>query len=170
MTNFHVGEKIVYPNQGVGTIETISTRSFGAQMERFYLLRLGANSMTVMVPFSHVDDIGLRKITKNAEVAKVMLFLGSGNCKLNPDWKDRFKQNTEKMRMGTLVEIAEVLKGLLILQIEKPLSFREKKMLDRARHMLITEISVVRAMPESSAVDLLCKTLAKSNLALPPAL
>ena len=168
--NFHVGEKVVYPNHGVGTIETISTRSFGAQMERFYLLRLGANSLTVMVPFSHVGDVGLRKVTKNGEVAKVLLFLGSGTCKLNPDWKDRFKQNTEKMRIGALVEIAEVLKGLLILQTDKPLSFREKKMLDRARHMLITEISIVRGLNESLAVDLLAKTLAKSSLTLPPAL
>ncbi|MBV8820875.1 MAG: CarD family transcriptional regulator, partial [Acidobacteriaceae bacterium] len=65
---FQVGEKVVYPNHGVGTIENISSRSFGAQHERFYLLRLSPNSMTVMVPFSHAGDVGLRKVTKCSEI------------------------------------------------------------------------------------------------------
>ena len=64
---FQIGEKVVYPNHGVGTIENISMRSFGNRMERYYLLRLSCNNLTVMVPFSHVDDIGLRKITRNCE-------------------------------------------------------------------------------------------------------
>ena len=69
---FQIGEKVVYPNQGVATIESISQRSFGSQLERYYLLRLAYSSMTVMVPFSHVGDVGLRKVTKNGEVARVL--------------------------------------------------------------------------------------------------
>src|SRR5260370_18179441 len=69
-SSFQIGEKVVYPNQGIGTIENISTRSFGSQSERFYLLRVRANSTTVMVPFSHVDDVGLRTLTRNATVAR----------------------------------------------------------------------------------------------------
>lgn len=167
---FNVGEKVVYPNHGVGTIENISTRSFGASHERFYLLRLNYNSMTVMVPFSHVGDVGLRKITKTAEITRVLNFLAVGECKYSADWKVRFKVNSDKMRNGSLLEISEVFKSLLIIQSDKPLSFREKKMLDRARHMLVTEVSICRTVDEAGAIDLLQKALAKSNLTLPLAL
>lgn len=164
---FEIGEKVVYPNQGVGTIENISSRSFGAQFEKFYLLRLVYTSMTVMVPFSNVGNIGLRKITKNAEIARVLNFLSHGSYTNCADWKCRFKQNTEKMSSGNLLQIAEVLKGLLVLNHEKTLSFREKKMLDRARHMLVSELSIARGLSESDAIGTLQKALAKSSLSLP---
>jgi CarD family transcriptional regulator len=167
---FQIGEKVVYPNHGVGTIENISTRPFGSQFERFYLLRLTYNSLTVMVPFSHVQDLGLRKVTRTGEITRVLAFLASGRCKFTQDWKSRFKENSEKMKSGSLLEVAEVLKGLLILQSDKPLSFREKKMLDRARHMLITEVSISRGLPEPGAIEVLDKALAKSSLRLPQAL
>lgn len=164
---FQIGEKVVYPNHGVGTIENISARSFGNQFERFYLLRLSYSSMTVMVPFSHVSDVGLRKVTRNGEVARVLAYLSQGACLCSHDWKNRFKENSEKMQHGSLLEVAEVLKTLVILQSQKPLSFREKKMLDRARHMLITEVSTSRGLKESEAEDLLAKSLSKSALPWP---
>lgn len=169
MTLFQVGEKVVYPNQGVGTIENISSRSFGAQCERFYLLRLTYTDMTVMVPFSHVEEIGLRRVTKNADLMRVLAFLSEGLCKSKADWKERFKENSEKMRSGGLLRIAEVLKSLLLLQNIKPLSFREKTMLHRARRLLITELSISRGLPEGAAIELLQKALAGASLTLPSA-
>src|SRR5271168_591825 len=129
---FHIGEKVVYPNHGVATIENISSRAFAGHFERFYLLKLTYTSMTVMVPFSHVEDLRLRKVTRNVEVSRVIGFLSEGRCRRHQDWKDRFKENSEKMQNGSLLDVAEVMKGLLLLQLEKPLSFREKKMLDRS--------------------------------------
>ena len=167
---FQVGEKVVYPNHGVATIENISSRAFAGHSERFYLLRLSANAMTVMVPLSHAENIGLRKVTKNGQLARVMDFLGEGRRKRQQDWKDRFRENTEKMQKGNLLEIAEVLKNLLVLQAAKPLSFREKKMLDRARHMLITELSISRGLSETEACTLLERTLDKACLPLPAAI
>lgn len=167
MTLFHIGEKVVYPNQGIGTVENISSRSFGARFERFYLLRLTYSSMTVMVPFSHVEEIGLRPITRNGEVARVLSYLSEPESKTKADWKDRFKDNSEKMRHGSLLESAEVMKMLLILQTEKPLSFREKKMLQRARHMLVTEVSISRGLKEPEALEVLQKSLGKAALRLP---
>jgi CarD family transcriptional regulator len=164
---FQVGEKVVYPNHGVATIENISSRAFAGQFERFYLLRLTFNSLTVMVPFSHVDELRLRKVTRNVEVTRVMSFLSEGRCRRFHDWKDRFKENTEKMRDGSLLAVAEVLKTLLILQADKPLSFREKKMLDRARHMLIMELSTTRGMDVKQAGELLEQALSKAQLHLP---
>ncbi|MCP5118630.1 MAG: CarD family transcriptional regulator [bacterium] len=167
---FYVGERGVCPNQGGGTIENISTRDFGVRPERFYLLRLAANSLTVVVPFSHVGEVGLRKVTKNGAVERVLRYLASGECKGCRDWKNRFKENSEKMKNGGLMEVAEVLKGLLNLQSRKSLSFREKKMLDKARHMLIMEVSISRSVREPEAIRLLQKALGKANLELPPAL
>ncbi|MGI8741099.1 MAG: CarD family transcriptional regulator [Bryobacteraceae bacterium] len=169
MTLFQVGEKVVYPNQGVGTIENISTRTFGSRFERFYLLRLTYPDMTVMVPFSHVEEIGLRKITRNGNLVRVLAFLSEGECHTSSDWKDRFKENTDKMRAGTLQEIAEVLKTLLLLHNQKPLSFREKHMLQRARHLLITELSTSKGLTQAEAIELLQKALSRASLSLPSA-
>src|SRR6202161_3016720 len=167
---FQVGEKVVYPNHGVATIENISSRAFAGHFERFYLLRLTYSSMTVMVPFSHVEDLRLRKVTRNGEVARVISFLSEGRCRHYHDWKDRFKENTRLMRDGSLLAVAAVLKSLLILQTQKPLSFREKKMLDRARHMLAAEFSTSRGMKETEAAGLLDQALTKAQLHLPEAL
>jgi CarD family transcriptional regulator len=167
---FQVGEKVVYPNHGVGTIENISSRAFGSQLERFYLLRLSPNRMTVMVPFSHVGDVGLRKVTKCSEINRVLTYLSAGRPCSAQDWKDRFKENSDKMKGGSLLEIAEVFKALVIIQMSKPLSFREKKMLERSRSMLILETSVARSVSECEAIGLITKALAKCGLPMPAAL
>jgi CarD family transcriptional regulator len=167
---FQVGEKVVYPNHGVGTIENISSRAFGSQLERFYLLRLSPNRMTVMVPFSHVGDVGLRKVTKCSEINRVLLYLSAGRPCCAQDWKDRFKENSDKMKGGSLLEIAEVFKALVMIQMSKPLSFREKKMLERSRSMLILETSVARAVSEPDAIGLIAKALGKCGLPMPAAL
>lgn len=164
---FQIGERVVYPNHGVAVIENISSRAFGSQFERFYLLRINASRMTVMVPFSHVSDVGLRKVTKATEITKVLTFLATGKPKHCQDWKDRFKENSDKMRFGSLLETAEVLKCLLILQTGKTLSFREKKMLDRARHLLVSEVATARTTSELMAEEILNDSLRKADLRLP---
>jgi CarD family transcriptional regulator len=169
MMMFRVGEKVVYPNHGVATVENISSRSFGSQFERFYLLRLMYSTMTVMVPFSHVGNVGLRPITKLQEVDRVLEYLACGDCSCNSDWKNRFKENSAKMRTGSLGDISEVFKSLVRLQTDKPLSFREKKMLEKARQMLVAEVSVAKNLDEAKAVDLLDRSLAASDLRMPSA-
>lgn len=167
---FQIGEKVVYPNQGVATIESISQRSFGAQLERFYLLRLAYSSMTVMVPFSHVQQVGLRRVTKNSEVTRALEFLATGKPKCSNDWKHRFKENSDRMAAGSLLEVAEVFKSLIALQAEKPLSFREKKMLERARQMMIAEVSIARGLREPEAIALMQRALVKASLEFPRAM
>ena len=120
-----------------------------------------------MVPFSHVEEIGLRRITNNANLSRVLTFLSAGQCQIKGDWKDRYKENSEKMRVGCLLGIAEVLKTLLLQQDIKPLSFREKTMLRRARRLLITELSISRGLPEGAAIELLQKALSGASLTLP---
>jgi len=167
---FQIGEKVVYPNQGVGTIENIRAWALGSQFEKCYLLRMVYGSITVTVPFSKVANIGLRPITKNAGICRILTYLANGHCHSSSDWKVRFKVNSEKMLSGNLLQVAEVLKSLLELQKDKPLSFREKKMLDRSRHMLVTELSIARGIGDTEATALLQKYLDKAALSLPTVL
>ena len=167
MLTFRIGEKVVYPNHGVGTIEQISTRSLGGAAERFYLLRINGSSLTVMVPFGNVESVGLRKIIKHAEAERILVYLSNGHCETPADWKWRFKENSEKMRTGSLLQVAEVMKSLLKLAGDKPLSFREKKMLDRARHLLVSELATVKNLNGQQVEQLIDRSLAKSKLRLP---
>ena len=165
--NFHIGDKVVYPNHGVGVIEQISSRTIGETVEKFYLLKIKANSLKVMVPFHNVNTVGLRRVVKNGEIQKIVDFLTDGECDNNADWKYRFKENSERMRTGSLLEVSAVLKGLLLLNQSKPLSFREKKMLERARYLLVSEIAISRNCDESLIEQALTKALTKCNLRFP---
>ena len=167
--SFHIGDKVVYPNHGVGIIEQISSRTIGASVENFYLLKIKSSSLKVMVPFHNVVTVGLRRVVKNGEIQKILDFLTDGECENNADWKYRFKENSERMRTGSLVEVAAVLKGLILLSQSKPLSFREKKMLERARYLLVSELAMARNCEEPLIEELLTKALAKSHLRFPEA-
>jgi CarD family transcriptional regulator len=163
---FHVGDKVVYPNQGVGVVEQISTRNLTGQQETFYLLRLNSNGLRVMVPMSNVASVGLRHVAKSREVAEVLEYLQGGAIKASPDWKGRFKENSDKMRNGSLLQVAEVFKSLLVLSQAKPLSFREKRMLDRAWQLMVDEIAMVRGASKEVVEGQLAKALSKSRLSV----
>ncbi len=161
---FHIGEKVVYPNQGVGIIEQISTRNLTGQPEMYYLLKLTSNSLRVMVPISNVTHVGLRKVVKGKEADTILDFLRSGQCRAHQDWKGRFKENSEKMRSGSLQHVAEVFKSLLVLSQGKSLSFREKKMFDRSWQLLVDEMAVARGQARETIEAELVEALSRSNL------
>jgi CarD family transcriptional regulator len=167
--NFHIGDKVVYPNHGVGVIEQISSRSIGATIEKFYLLNIKASSLKVMVPCANVGSVGLRRVVRNGEIQKVLDFLTLDENSSNGDWKDRFRENSERMRTGSLLEVAGVLKSLIALHAAKPLSFREKKMLERARYLLVSELAMARNVEENKIEELLTEALAKIKLRFPEA-
>jgi CarD family transcriptional regulator len=167
--NFHIGDKVVYPNHGVGIIEQISSRTIGESVENFYLLKIKSSSLKVMVPFHNVLTVGLRRVVKNGEIQKIVDFLEDGECDNNADWKYRFKENSERMRTGSLLEVANVLKALLVLNQSKALSFREKKMLERARYLLVSELAMAKNCQDEQVEELLTKALSKSKLRFPEA-
>jgi len=162
--NFQIGDKVVYPNQGVGVIEQVSTRNVTGTPEMFYLLKLNASSLRVMVPMSNVTNVGLRRVVRSRDIGGILEFLQNGRCKTPQDWKGRFKENSEKMRSGSLQQVAEVLKSLLVLNQAKPLSFREKRMLDRAWQLLVDEIAMARGASKTDVEAMLVKGFTKSNL------
>jgi CarD family transcriptional regulator len=141
---FSVGDKVIYPNQGVGVIKDVCLRSIAGRQEQFYLLKITSNNSTVMIPVANVDHVGLRRLCSETQLERLFEVLRGDFSTPNPDWKNRYKDNLDKMRTGSIFEVAEVLKNLYFLSYQKALSFREKKMFDRARQLIVSEIATVK--------------------------
>jgi CarD family transcriptional regulator len=165
--NFQVGDKVVYPNHGIGIVDQISTRTIGFQIERFYLLTIKASSLKVMVPCGNAGQVGLRSMVKQDEVDGIFHFLSEGVCSSNADWKERYREHLEKMRAGSLMEVAEVLKSLLVLHQKKALGFREQKMLEKARYLLVNEMAQATGQDDNAIDEDVLASLAKSGLRFP---
>src|SRR2546422_4343775 len=147
---FEVGDKVIYPNHGLGIVERIEDQTILGTTCGFYHLRIVANDTTVLVPVSNVDGVGLRRAINDGEVDRLFGLLGDGKIDNHQNWKGRFKDNSDKMRTGSIYDVADVLKSLTLLSRSKSLSFREKRMLDRARFLIVSEISeVMRETAES---------------------
>jgi len=143
---FKIGDKVVYPNHGLGIIEQIEKRSMGDRMEEFLTLRIVANDSTVMVPRSNTTSVGLRRVMTKKEVEDVFDVLKDTKITLYDDWKGRFQENSDKMRTGSITEVARVFKSLSHLAIQKNLSYRERRMLDKAKYLIVSEIAEVERM------------------------
>jgi len=146
---FKIGQKVVYPNHGIGIIEQIDTRHINGEQGEFYLLRLRATNSLVMVPTRNADEVGLRRPIGNNQCEALLKLLSKDFSSPPADWKDRFKEFSEKMRSGDLFSVAEVLKTLTYLNQLKPLSFREKRMLERARYLVVSELALVCGLSET---------------------
>ena len=140
---FEVGDKVIYPNHGLGVVERIETRTIMGTTCGFYSLRMAASSSMVLVPLDNVDGVGLRPAIGDHEVKKLFTLLGNGKIINHQNWKGRFKDNSDKMRTGSIYDVVDVLKNLTFLAKSKNLSFREKRMLDRAKFLVVSEISEV---------------------------
>jgi CarD family transcriptional regulator len=140
---FQVGDKVSYPNHGLGIVERIEEKTILGTTCGFFHLRSVANDTTVLVPVANVDGVGLRKAISDEEVERLFGLLSDGKIDNHQNWKGRFKDNSDKMRTGSIYDMADVLKSLTFLSKSKSLSFREKRMLDRARALIVSEISEV---------------------------
>ncbi len=140
---FEVGDKVIYPNHGLGIVERIEEKTILGTTCGFYHLRIVANETTVLVPLANVDGVGLRRAISDEEVERLFGLLGDGKIDNHQNWKGRFKDNSDKMRSGSIYDVADVLKNLTFLAKSKSLSFREKRMLDRAKFLVISEVSEV---------------------------
>lgn len=149
---FEVGDKVIYPNHGLGTVQCIETRTIMGTTCGFYSLRMADSDTTVLVPLDNVDGVGLRRAIGDREVKKLFTLIGNGKIDNHQNWKGRFKENSDKMRTGSIYDVVDVLKNLTFLAKSKNLSFREKRMLDRAKSLVVSEISEVMG-DTAEAVD-----------------
>lgn len=146
---FKIGDRAVYPGQGVTEITGIESKQIQGNTEVLYMLRVLNTNRKIMIPVSKVNSVGLRKVIGNFEVERIYHMLkertAQGN---NQTWNRRYRGYVEKINTGSIFDIAEVMRDLSLLKYTKPLSFGERKMLDQARGLLIKELSVARATGE----------------------
>ena len=149
---FQIGDKVIYPNHGLGVVQGIETKTILGTTCGFYHLRMVANETTVLVPVDNVDGVGLRRAIGDEEIERLFGLLGDGKIDNHQNWKGRFKDNSDRMRTGSIYDVVEVLKSLTFLAQSKNLSFREKRMLDRAKFLVVSEISEV-AHEKTEAIE-----------------
>jgi CarD family transcriptional regulator len=166
-SSFRVGDKVVYPNHGVGIIEQIALRSNGFTTERYYLLSIRSSALKVTVPCQNATAVGLRGLVCKDEMDRILIFLAQAGGSNNADWKERYREHMDKMKAGTLMEVAEVLKSLLVLHQQKELSVRERKTMERARYLLVNEMAQAKQCDELSVEDMVLAALLKADLRFP---
>ncbi len=140
---FKIGDLAVYPAQGVGVIESIEKREIMGNEQIFYIMKILGNSMTIMIPTDSAQSVGLREVISEEEIPKVYEILKERDVIIDKQtWNKRYKEYLEKIKTGSVFEIARVLRDLFILKYNKDLSFGERKMMDTAKNLLIKEMSV----------------------------
>lgn len=152
---FSIGDKVVYPMHGAGTIEAIEEKEVLGERRKYYIMRLPLGDMKVMVPLDCVEDVRMRQIIDEEGFQKVLTILKGQKSKMNPSWNRRYRANMEKIKSGNIFEVAEVVRNLSIWHKEKGLSNGEKKMLDNARQILISELVLVKNTEEEQMEDML---------------
>ena len=161
---FKIGQKVVYPNHGVTVVERIGPGEIDGIEQTYVHLRLLSNNSKVMVPKSNLDLVGLRPLCHTRDVRTLFEILEDGNIDTYKDWKGRYKQNLDKMKTGRLTDVAEVLKNLRLVSQRKSLSFREKKMYERAKYFIVSEVAHVKDINEREAEELVERALTSSLL------
>lgn len=147
---FKVGDKVVYPMHGAGVIESIEEREVLGSKHKYYVMRLPMGDLKVMIPTDNVEEIGVREIISDDMVDEVFDVLRGEKTKMSSNWNKRYRANLEKIRSGNILEVAEVVRNLSIRDREKGLSSGEKKMLDNARQILVSEIVLAMDSDEES--------------------
>ena len=147
---FKVGDMAVYPAHGVGVIEKIENRKISGCQENFFVMRILENNMIIMIPSSNAANVGLRQIINQNEVSKVYSILKKRDTSVddNQSWNRRYRDYMDKIKSGSVFEVAEVYRDLSTIQQDKELSFGERKMLDTARSLLVKELSLAKNMKE----------------------
>jgi CarD family transcriptional regulator len=137
---FNVGDKIVYPMHGAGVIESIEEREILGQKQNYYVMKMPVGDMKVMIPTINVAGIGIREIIESRDVDKVFEILQDQNVNVTNNWNKRYRENMSKIKSGNIYEVADVVRILMIREREKGLSTGERKMLNSARQILISEL------------------------------
>ena len=146
---FRVGDLAVYPAHGVAQIVGIETREISGNKQTFYILKILENGMKIMIPTRNAGAVGLRELIRADEVDEVFAILKSREVAVEGQtWNRRYREYMEKIKTGSVFEIAEVLRDLYLLKGDKDLSFGERKMLDTARSLLIKELSLAKECTE----------------------
>ncbi len=152
---FNIGDRVVYPMHGAGTIEGVEEREILGKTHHYYVLRLPIGDMKVMIPVDNTEEIGLRDVINSEEVDKVMLVLRQECTAMSTNWNRRYRSNLEKIKSGDIYEVADVVRNLASREREKGLSTGERKMLDSAKEILVSELILAKNWDREKTISVL---------------
>ncbi len=159
---FKVGDTVVYPAHGVSEVEAVETREISGNSISFFILKVLDTQMTVMVPVTNVENVGIRELIDKKGIEKVLDILKERSVSVdNQTWNRRYREYMEKIKSGSAFEIAEVLRDLNILKRGKELSFGERKMYDTARNLLVSEIAISKSLDKADVEKMLLEAMGK---------
>lgn len=160
MGDFDIGDKVVYPHHGAAVIEKVEERDLLGEKREYYILKLAYGELTLMVPTDSTEDVGLREVTPAKEVPKVFKVLKKNEPATNTtNWSRRFKANVEKLKSGDIYQVADVVRSLHQRDKQKGLSAGEKRMLNKARQILVSELTFSKDCNEEEAEKMLDEVL-----------
>ncbi len=152
---FQVGDLAVYPAHGVGRIDAIETRVINGEQQDFYIMKVLENGMVIMIPTRNVQSVGLRDVISEDEIPKVYQIMQEGRdvSLENQTWNRRYREYMEKIKTGSLYDVAQVFRDLYLLKLEKDLSFGERKLYDTAQNLLVKELSTAKNTDEKTILS-----------------
>ena len=158
---FNVGETVVYPNHGAAVIEDVETRTIKGEEKLYLVLRiLGQNDLVVRVPASNLDLVGVRDVVDDEGLEKVFEVLRKTNVEEPSNWSRRYKANLEKLHSGNVLKVAEVVRDLWRRERDRGLAACEKRMLSKARQILVSELALAKKVEDDKAEEMLDEVLA----------
>ena len=160
---YKLGDKVVYPHHGAGTIVKKESREVLGQKREYLTIKILHNDMTVQVPAENAEKVGLRKVIDEKQVQVVLKTLTGGSTEMPKNWNRRFKHNRDKMKTGDILELAEVVRNLSLRDHEKGLSTGEKQMFVKAKKILASELMYAKDMDEETCADWLEEVLASDS-------
>lgn len=156
---FEIGDKIVYPMHGAGTIENIELKEILGKKREYFIMKMPIGEMKVMIPIDNMQEVGVREIISKEEMEEVITILKGDKGKMPQNWNRRFRLNMDKIKSGDIYEIAAVVRNLMLLDKEKGLSTGERKMLNDAKQMLISEMVLVCELTLEETEELLAESV-----------
>ena len=150
---YQIGDKVVHPMHGAGVIDAIVQRKVAGKLEDYYLLKLSVGSMTVMIPTGNTQEIGVRPIVSSEESKDLIRAMENIEVDMTQNWNRRYRENMVRLKSGDLLEVARVVKGLLLREGQKGLSNGERKMLRTAKQILISELVLAQSLPYETVED-----------------
>lgn len=163
---FNIGDKVVYPMHGAGIIESIEEKEILGEKRRYYVMKIPVGNMKVMIPMDNVGSIGLREVADQDLIEMVESILQEEETPMSTNWNQRYRANMDKIRSGDIVEVADVVRNLVLRERQKGLSTGERKMLDNARQILVSEIVLAKEMLADDAYLWLEDTLGNKNASM----
>ncbi len=159
---YKIGAKVVYPVHGVGIISSIEDKTVLGEKRSYYIIKLAISDMTVMIPINKSDQLGLRLVVNDRDVAKALKLIKSEVTTMDEDWKTRYQHNFEKIKSGSILDVAEVVRNLFHRNKIKELSIMEKKLYENAYRLLIDEIAYVKDIEKEEVQNIVSEKLERS--------